>query len=214
MAGEIVRSIEVMGRAKQEAVPDIAAFTFMIVQKAAKKELAHTVHAKKVEVLLAALKKLGIQDTGVKTTWYNAGDVLEWNESARKMIKTGYQVSQHLAVSVGIDMVSDVLVAAQSLADVNGPTFEVSNRDQIEEQVMCAAIANGMATAEGRAKVLGISLGRVITCRESAPAAPVSYGRESFGRECAMNAPSDPTPSIPGGTMEIARTVYLLFELV
>jgi hypothetical protein len=137
---------------------------------------------------------------------------VEYDFIERTRVLRGFRYRNAISVTVqDIDNVGPVIdaavVAGGDDLTIDGISFLVSNRSELEDEVRLAAIDNGLAKASAMADRAGIVLGRVVSLRESGVASPV---RVDIGFAEGDFAAA-PTP-IFGGGLEVTVRVDMKFE--
>ncbi len=221
-------TITVEGDHEVFAAPDIATISFGA--RAEEKELtdAQANVDKTISAAITAIKNLGVEDKDIKTTYYNSFPVYKYNDkctaygcqSGEKEL-TGYEVSQTVSVTIrDLDKVSGVLAAAGTAgaSDMNGPSFDIENRDELMQEARKEAIKEAKAKAKVLADELGVNLGKIVSYYDGGNGYPMPMMAKggdmdaSYAREEAQSAPAfDPT--IPEGQNRIYSSVSIVYKI-
>jgi len=203
----------VTGEGKATAVPDIAKVEAGIQDSGLTLLQVQDSVNKKSQSLVAALKKLGIEEKDIKTNSYNIYPQQDYQSNPPSV--TGYQVSINYEITVRkIDNVNSVLttVTTSGANLVGGVSFNLS--DDARKKAMDAARQDAVKiakeNAESLAKASGISLGKIINVTEN---------QNSFPRPMSLTATgggpdkSIAQPNIQPGETEIDLTISLSYEV-
>src|SRR3989339_197308 len=162
--------------------------------------------------IIAAVKKLGIDEKDIKTKNYNIYPKYDWQNGKNNIV--GYTVTQALGLKIrDTKKTSDVLkVAGESGANQIGSlTFEIDDPEQLKAEARTEAIKNAKEKAEALVDSLGVKLGRVISFSESSGGGMVYEG---YGLSKGMDTLSAPAPEIQSGENEIRSNVTVLYEIL
>lgn len=169
---------------------------------------------KKSQLLVSALKKLGIEEKDIKTTGYNINPQSDYQSNPPKI--TGYQVSISYEITIrNIDKANEALVTVTNAGAnlVGGVSFDLS--DAAKAKAMDAArkdaVGEAKQSAESLAKASGVTLGKIINISESQNGGirPVALTASDLsGPEKTLTQ-----PNIQPGTTEIDLTVSLSYEV-
>ena len=204
----------VTGEGKATAVPDIAKVTAGITDSGPSLTQVQNSVNKKSQSLVAALKKLGIEDKDIKTTSYNISPQSDYQSNPPKI--TGYQVSINYEVTVrNTDKINDVLTTVTGAGAnlVGGVSFDLGDdaKNKAMDSARHDAVAQAKENAQSLAKASGISLGKIINVTESQNGSPrpVLVSEKAVG----VGGAAPVTPNIQPGTTEIDLTVSLSYEI-
>lgn len=209
-AGNLVTS----GRAEVKAEPDMARFTVGVETRAETVEEARAQNARRMNDMRTALLEAGADERLIRTRNFNVNPEWRHNPSDGSRTLIGYVVSHTLEVTVtDLERLGDWLdVALQKGAtNVGGPTFGLSNQDELEARALTEAIRRARAKADVMAQAAGVFLKRVVHISEHVNA-PFGGAMESiaFARIAADAAPAT---SISPGEISIVATVNMTFEI-
>ena len=207
----------VSGEGKSTAIPDIARVSAGIQASGPSLTQVQTSVNKKSQTLVAAFKKLGIEDRDIKTTSYNIYPQTDYQNDPPSV--TGYQISVNYEVTVrDVEKVNEVLTSVTSSGAnlVGGVSFDLS--DDAKEKALDAARRDAVDTAkknaESLAKASGVSLGRIINISESQQG---GYPRPIYAMDAKTvglgGGATPPQPNVQPGTTEVDVTVSLSYEV-
>lgn len=222
-------TISVEGNHEIFAAPDIATISFSA--RGENKELtdAQAEVEKTINAAITAIKNLGVEEKDIKTSYYNSFPVYKYNDKCTdygcqsgERVLTGYEVSQTITVTIrDLDKVSGVLAAAGTAgaSDMNGPSFDIENRDELMQEAREVAIKEAKEKAKVLAADLGVNLGKIVSFYDGGNGYPMPYAMKggdmdaSYAREeMAQSAPAfDPT--IPEGENRIYSSVSIVYKI-
>jgi hypothetical protein len=212
--------ITVDGEGKVTAIPDIATISFSVSEDGDNASTAQDTAAKKINVALALLKGLGIDDKDVKTTSYSISPKYSYQppcysgycpQPSSRII--GYTASQ--TIEVKVRKTADAGKVLSQLGDAGvsnlyGPNFTIDNMDTLKAKARADAISAARDKAKALAKDLGVSLVRVTGFYENG--GPIYYGK-GVGMATDMVAPSANVPTLPTGENDIIVDVTVSYEI-
>ncbi len=222
-AGEIKNTISVSGTGEVVAIPDIATVSFAVVEQAKSVAEAQTLVTKKMDSVLSAIKKLGIEDKDIKTADYSAYPRYEYfNQPCTqyscppsRQTVTGYEVRQSVFVKIRkIEDAGKVLgnVGEAGVSDISGIDFVVDNQEAKTREARQIAITDAKEQAKQLAKDLGVKLGDIVSFSETG-----NYPQPIYMKGVAMglggSADSVSTPQIPTGENKIVSNVMIVYEI-
>lgn len=222
-------TITVEGDHEVFAAPDIATVSFGAREENKDLTVAQADVEKTISAAIIAIKNLGVDEKDIKTTYYNSFPVYKYNDKCTdygcqsgERVLTGYEVSQTISVTIrDLDKVSGVLAAAGTAgaSDINGPSFEIENRDELMQEARKEAIKEAKEKAKVLADELGVNLGKIVSYYDGGNGYPMPYAMKggdmdsSYAREeMAQSAPAfDPT--IPEGENRIYSNVSIVYKI-
>lgn len=212
--------ISVEGSGIVTAIPDIARVTFSVSEEADNASGAQDAAAKKVNVALAVLEDLGIDEKDVKTTSYIVspkysrpqpcydGFCPEYEQTI-----IGYTASQSVDVKVrDTAQVGNVLseLGDAGVSNLSGPSFTIDDPEALQAQAREIAIEDARAKAHALAKDLNVRLVRVTGFWENSdPHYPYESKVYGLGGDDTVSN----VPSLPVGEDEIAVSVNISYEI-
>lgn len=195
--GGISSGLLVHGHAEIKAMPDIAYVTVGITSQSKEAAWATRDDAERSQAVVAALKGAGIADKDIQTESYILQPQYDYSGHNGPTV-TGYQATNSIRVTVRslakVGPVIDTAIKAGA-NNINGVTFDLSDRRHVEGETLVAAIANARSKADLMAGAAGVSLGNLLRISEdNAPIVePVAFG----GMVMAANASVAATPVSP-----------------
>ena len=201
----------VTGEGKVVAKPDIAYISVGIEKSAATVKQAQNQVNEVNKNLLEAFKKLDIDtEKDIKTETYTITPTFDWTTGRQKI--TGYRAYTNLSVKVkDIDKINEVIDAAtlSGANNVGSITFDIENKEKLQETARKDAVAQAKRKAEDAANVTGFKLGKIINYSESSnnlSPRPLYAAGESLAKDAAST-------QIQTGTEEIKIIVSLGYEV-
>lgn len=216
-----MNTITVEGDGEAVAIPDIAQFSFSVVEKASIVAVAQDASAKKMNAAIDYLKKQSIDEKDIKTVSYNVGPQYEWQAGVctsggcpGRSVLTGYEVRQTVQVKVrDTKRAGDLLsgIGSTGATELSGLTFSVDNDDALKNAARSEAIVKAKAQADTLASQLGVRLVRIVNFNEQGMGTPypVSYGMSAG---VAMDKASV-APQVPTGENKITSHVTIVYEI-
>ncbi len=203
--------VTISAEGKVTAVPNVA--TVQIGTTTTKPTVAdaQSENTKKMNDLIAAVKKEGIADKDIKTSDYSIYPQYDWN--GNKNILSGYNVNQTLTLKIRDTKKINAILklagekGANSISNLN---FEIDDQDALKEQAREKAIVNAKEKAEKLAKSLGVKLDKIISFSESTDV-PVYNTYPKYADGMGGGGAS---PNIQTGENEIKVFVNITYEIL
>jgi len=193
-------------------VPDLAIISAGVVTRSANATTALQDAAQRMQRVVAALKRAGIEDRDIQTSNVNLNPEYRYPENQSPQL-TGYSASNQLTIRFhdirNSGKILDALVA-EGANQINGPNLTIEHPEAALDQARAAAVANGRARAELYARALGLRVVRVVAVSESggyavpppAPPPPPMMARMAVAQT-----------SIEPGEQKLQVSVAMTFEL-
>ena len=226
-------TIMVSGKGEAYAIPDIATFSFSVIELGDTVKQAQEKTDQKINKTLAAVRDSGVEDKDIKTTNYNVYPKYEWNQtpcpmsvasnglsypcSSGKNVLTGYEVNQTITVKVrDTEKVGDLVtkVGAASVSNISGVEFTVDDREKYVAEARAKAIADAKVKAKELAKQLGVRLGKILYYNDNGNY-PVYYGAEGMGggKDMITSSVAPVRAELPTGENKITSDVSITYEI-
>jgi uncharacterized protein YggE len=152
------------GSAEIQVKPDTAKIAFSITEFNKDPKDAVNVVAKRAQAIVDLAKKLGIGQEYISSAEYNKSTKRRQNEHYENLEVLGYEVSQYFTIEIkNISLYSplvDQLISSQNVEDVH-TLFSVSNKAEIDRDLVKQATANAKIKAIDLAEGMGVKLGQV-----------------------------------------------------
>lgn len=203
-------TISVSGTGRVVLAPDTADIRLGVTVQRSTVRAARADAAQAMTKVIAALKKVGIADADIQTSYLTLQPQYDYsNNSVPRLV--GFQFSNSVTATVHrIDTVGDAIddALAAGATSFDGVTFRVEDETKAEAQARDAAMADAKKKAQALASAAGVSIEGVASISETiAPTPyPIYYG-------AAAGAAVDkavPTP-VQTGTNEVSVTVAVVY---
>ena len=202
-------TIAVSGSGKVTLSPDTADIRLGVLAsgktvKAVRQQAAATMTA-----VIAAIKKLGVADKDIQTSWVSLQPTYDYNLGTNPPKVTGYQFSNAISVTVrDLDKVGDAIddALAAGATTLDGISFRVADETSAEAQARTAAMADAKAKAQALATAAGVTITGVSSISETV--APTPYPIY-FG--AAQAAGKDTSTPVEPGSTDITITIAVVY---
>lgn len=205
-------SIRVTGEAVVMAKPDQAEIAIGVVTQAQTAKLAATQNARKLDAVIAALRKTLGQGSEIKTISYSLSPNYRYPKEGGQPVITGYTATNILEVKTGdLDQVGTVIdVATQSGANnIQALRFTLKDEQVVRSQALREAASKAKAKSDALASALGVRITRVLFVEESSPMVRPVYKEMMEARAQA----ADVSTPVEPGTIEVRAMVTLTVEI-
>lgn len=193
-------------------VPDVAIITAGVVARAASATAAMQDSADRMQKVLAALKRAGVDDRDMQTSSVSLNPEYRYPENQTPQL-VGYTASNQLTIKFrdirNSGKILDALVN-QGANQINGPNLTIDKPEAALDEARANAIATGRARAQLYARSLGLRIVRVVSVSESGgyavppPAPPMPMMMARGERD---------STSIQPGEQKLQVSVAMTFEL-
>lgn len=223
--------ITMTGEGKAYIKPDIATVSFGVTTQELKSQDAVNKNNEKMNVVIGAIKSLGVADKDIQTTLYNLTPVYEYGYSSMmgasapssmmyptpvrtdKVFK-GYSLQQQVTVKIrNFDNISAILSAAtgNGSTNVGDLQFTVDDPEMARAQARAKAIDQAKEKMEILARQSGLHVGKLVNVYEGYN----SYPQPMYAAGSAMKdtAVSNVAPQIQTGQMEVSSSVTLTYQV-
>lgn len=202
----------VEGMGEVSVVPDIAIVSVGIDESGTTLESVQKSANEKSKSLVDSLKKLGIDETDIKTTNYSVFPEYDYRGTPRI---TGYRLSISYRVKVkDFDKVNDVLVTVTSSGAnvVGNVSFEVNEETKNKKlgEAREEAVKEAKEKAKSLAAAAGVTLGKILNISETQQfPGPIAL-REAAG---GIGGAPVPAPEITPGETQFTVSVSVSWEI-
>jgi uncharacterized protein YggE len=202
-------TIRVVGEATVSAKPDLAELDVGVVSEAATAEAAAADNAKKMEQLVAALKKMLGNAGEVKTVGYMVTQRHADPPKPRdRPAIVGYVVTNIVRARIpdvrNAGKVVD-LALKSGANEVQRLIFTLKNPDPVQAEALKAAAGKARTRAAALASALGLKLGNVVSVSDSDQGRPIPFHEVS---KAALD--NNATP-LEAGSLDVQATVTVFF---
>lgn len=204
-----VRSITVVGNGKAAAKPDIARVMVGVDRMAPTANEAADEANAGIEAIMEAVKGQGVEERDIQTAYFSVYPEMDYREGGSGEV-VGYRASSSLNVTVrDITKVGDILDQATTAGanNISGVNFTVDNSDPIEDQARQEAIGDAGRRANDLARLMGVSVGEVISISEVISGGPIPFSAE---RAVGMGGGGG---GIAPGELEITSQVQVTYAI-
>lgn len=193
-------------------VPDVAVITAGVVSRAPKAAGALQDAANRMDRVLAALKRAGVDSRDIQTSNVSLNPEYRYPENQSPQL-VGYTASNQVTIKfrdIGSSgKILDALVA-EGANQINGPTLTIDKPEAALDEARANAIAIARARAELYARSLGMRVARVVSVSESGGSYPVPPPMPMYAR--AEMAQAADTKIVPG-EQKLQVSLAITFEL-
>lgn len=198
--------LDVDATAEVTRVPDIATISAGVVSRATTASSALQDSAERIERVLAALKRAGIEDRDIQTGNVSLSPEYRYeNNQAPQLV--GYTATNSLNIRFrdvrSSGRILDALVA-QGANQINGPTLALDNPEAALDEARAKAVVAGRARAELYARSLGMHIVRLVALSETGGPYPAPGPVMAFAKADTRIEP---------GEQKLAVGLHLTFEL-
>lgn len=218
-------TVTINGKGEIFAVPDVAEFSFSVVESGATVADAQGKATTKMNNILEAIKAMNIEEKDIKTTGYNSYPKYEYRSAGActevycppsRQVLTGYEVSQSVSIKVrNTDIAGEALTKVGGLgaSNISGLNFVTDDIESVKAEARDIAIKDAKEKAKILAKSLGVRLGDIISYSEYGDyPQPYYYGMGSAEAK-SMDAVMAVPPELPVGENQIISNVSITYEV-
>jgi hypothetical protein len=192
-------------------VPDVAVISAGVVSRSTTATGALQDTADRMQRVLAALKRAGVEDRDIQTSNVNLNPEYRYPENQAPQL-VGYTATNTVAVRFrdirSSGKILDALVG-QGANQINGPALTVDKPEAALDEARAKAIAIGRAHADLYARSLGLRVVRVVSVNESGGSYPVPPPVPMYARAEMAQAKT----SIEPGEQKLQVNLNMTFEL-
>ena len=207
--------VTVSAHAEARRPPDIATLSTGVVSLAPDANGAIRRNSEQMTRVVAAIQAAGIAAKDVQTSGVSLNPDYQYVANRPPRIK-GYYASNTVNVTVrDIGRLGEILDAlvATGANQINGPTFDIEDKDAVLDEARELALKKARARADGYAKRLGLRVLRVVSIDETGgrgvprPMAARGVAVEQAAADATANAPIAPGENVLGLGLDV---VYAL----
>ncbi len=209
---DVKRTVQVSGMGEMQVQPDSATIELGVQTDEKTAQAALNQNSKDTQALIDALKKAQIPAKDIQTQTLRLTPRYEFDNTNNTSHLVGYTASNIVEVhtqaldSLGSLLDNAVKAGANTIENIS---FEVSNSDQLVDQVRQTAVENARHKAEQLAKLTGATLGSVSEIQETSNTpAPVPLAPSASSAAQNVAVPISP------GTQSITVQVQITWTLV
>jgi hypothetical protein len=196
--------------------PDRAKLLLSVESFAGTAQEAAARNAERMDALLAALRRVGLDPDDIRTVSYSLDPEYDFRQDAPRQPGEdriiGYRARNTVEVTIdAIDRVGTIIDAAiQAGANrVLGISFELRDPDAARREAIAIAVGKARAEAEAVAAAVGRPLGPVLSVSTtgSFPVPVPMYRMDAVQAARAVATPIEP------GTLEVAASITIVYAL-
>ncbi|HUP61639.1 MAG TPA: SIMPL domain-containing protein [Thermoanaerobaculia bacterium] len=208
-------TVSVSGTGRVTVVPDRFTFSVGVQTVAATVDDAVAENNRRVQSVIAALKRAGAADKDIQTSNFNIWPQQDFSEGKQIPRIIGYHVSNNISVRSEKIAEAGKLLGIAIGAGVNtssGLNFEVSDPARGRDRGLKAAFDDARAKAELLAQAAGRTLGRAVVISEGGASMPPQPMPRAMVMEARAAAVTQDVP-VESGSQELTFLVSVTFEL-
>jgi len=203
--------LEVSATGEATRVPDLAIVSAGVVTRQTTATAAIQENAARMERVLSALKRAGIEERDVQTSSINLNPEYRYQDNRAPQL-VGYTASNQVSIRFhdirNTGKILDALVA-EGANQINGPTLTIDKPGAALDEARLKALANGRARADVYARALGRRVARIVSISESGGSNPVPPPMPMMMEARAQNADSKILP----GEQKLQVALSVVFDL-
>lgn len=198
--------IVTQGKAVISGKAETASLSVGVSTQNEKAALASDENAEKMNAVIAALKKSGIKEEAMSTSYFNISPEYDYSSNPARF--TGYLVNNQITVKLDdVDKVAAILdlTIGAGANSVNRVSFGMKDGKSQYDQALEAAVADARAKAELLAKAADIK-GKLIVlsiAEQSSYDTPYAKGRDMAAMESTAATPILPAEQDVTATVEV-----------
>lgn len=203
-------TLTIEGSGEVTVVPDQADITVSFQERGWDVSKLEAQMNGKVDKLIAALVKTGIEQNAIDSTQIRIMPVSRYDQVTKRQIPEGFELTRGITIRVvDIDNLGTTLgvVTDQQISQVSSPRLSFSEHEVAYQQALAKAVEQAQARAAVIAEASGLELGAIMNIATPGnPLRPMAEGR------LAMAAASDVGNYTPGEKL-VAATLSITFAL-
>ena len=202
--------LEVTAEGRTTRVPDIATIRAGVVSQGPTAAAALADNASRMERVLAALTRAGVERRDVQTASVSLSPQYRYTDGQPPAI-TGYQASNSVAIRFrAIEQSGAILDAlvAQGANQIDGPSLSLSQPDAALDEARTDAVKRARARADLYARAAGLTVDRVVRIAETGQSAG-----ENPPPMMTMRAMAAPKTAVLAGEKDVTVTLDVRFLL-
>ena len=206
------RTINVSGQSRVSASPDYATINLGVITEDKDAKVAQKTNAESMDKVIAAIKKLNIDEADIKTVDYSIYPKYEYIKDTSESRIVGYTVNNTVCVTIRDIKKTGSVIDAAADCGVNvssSISFGISNYEDYYNEALKNAVLAAKRKAETMADALGVKLKGAVTVNESGSYYPMTnYAVYDMKAADGYNA----TTPIQAGSIEISPYVSIVYE--
>ncbi len=203
----------VAGEARVAVVPDMASVSLGAVGRGETAAEAMNATSVAVNAILSRLESLGIAPQDIMTTQLQLSEETRWDNARNQDVFLGYIARNSVQVRVrDLERLSGLMAAVldDGANRLQNLSFGLQNPREAENEARRRAVADAMEKAALYAEAAGVTLGDVVSLRDTAE--PIVRSRA--GAEARMMAePVVMDVPVAAGEIEVRAEVTMVFDI-
>lgn len=205
--------VAVAATGEARRAPDIATLSTGVSTLAKDANSAIRQNSAQMAKVVTAIKAAGIAQKDIQTSGVSLNPDYAYTANRPPRIK-GYYAANTVNVTVRdigrLGEILDVLVATRA-NQINGPMFDIDNKDAVLDEARAKAMAQAKGRAESYAKRLGLRIRRVVSIDETGRGTPIGMLAHPHAATQASASPVS-APIAPGENV-MALSLDVVYEL-
>ena len=205
-------AITIQGQGKISTIPDIAILSVEVSHEGADLDPVLVQVRKEMTRVLEVAKAQGIADKDTQTQYFSVRPKYEQDKRGN-MRPVGFIVTNRVSLKVhDLKKTGKILSAVVNAGatTVDGPSFDLDNRQAAEREALAAATRDAKDKAQAIAQAAGVQLGDIIAINPQSVNWPIAQPMR--GRMMALAAPSAEEP-LAEGEQTITAFITITFAI-
>lgn len=209
-------TVTVSAKGNSYAVPDRAELRFGVRTQAETALEAQEQNSKDVDAVIKTLKKNGVKEENIQTTWYDVSPQYDWNTGNGDKI-VSYNVSSSLSVkNVNIEDAGTLITACTNAGanEFNGVSYSCTEYDKYYGEALQKAVEASKEKAALLAEAAGRTLGKVTVITEGYQDMTYAANTKSISAMDSAGAAEESSgASLMPGEAEITANITVTYVL-
>ncbi|MBI2482373.1 MAG: SIMPL domain-containing protein [Candidatus Vogelbacteria bacterium] len=217
------RSFSATGEGKVISVPDVAEFSYSVINQGGKDLAAlQEQNSVKTQKINDFLKSKSVADKDIKTENYSVEPRYQYYGCPRDggacppADIVGYTITQSVSIKVrDFKQVSEILagVVVAGANNVSQLSFKIDDPSKVRNEARALAIIKAREQANSIAKAGGFRLGQLLSIEEAYNNQPMPYYGLEMGGDMIKASMAPVTPAIEPGSQEVVVNIVLRYEI-
>jgi len=207
----MTRTLSVSGRGEVKAKPDMATINIGVTTSEKTAAAALEKNTASMQGIFEAMDSLGIPDTDIQTSGFSVNPrYARYNDRETPPDIVGYEVRNTVTVAIkNLDDLGGALDRFVTIGanQINGIQFGFADPQSLEDAAKKAAIEDAKRNADLYAAAAGVSVGQVISIRDSAAPMPMPMMERAMSLDMAASVPIAP------GQQTVSAQVAVVYEI-
>ena len=211
-------TITITTNAKIEVDPNVAYVSLGVTSSNAKATKAKDDNAKKMQSVLDALKKIGVEKDDIETSYISMYPTYDYSKGDSKI--NGYQVSNTIKITIkNLDKVSEIVNAAMNSGanTLNDVRFDLDDSDEYYSKALTIATKKALPKANVIATAAGMKVDKLVSLVEDGASYTAMYANLNYEvADEGMNSTAQKTDigdSIQAGKITVSARITIVYSL-